>query len=294
MKSTGSNLNRRSSSRGNSLQSVYRQRRARRKKIDFSVYLLMGFKVLSGFLLTVCLSVAGVFAYSFVIQCDYLRAEKIEVKGITKLSRTEVLNQAGIADGVNILSVNLDAVRKKLSVHSGIYAAEVQRSFPKGLAIVIEEQSPLAVVDFGDKYLMNVHGKIYKKWIGDIPQEIPVVTGLDYSDFENQQDPENPSMVVLNLLKSRRGFLEKNGMALLKTVHVDRQMGITLNFDPTCVLKLGYGNYEEKWARLGKVLNFMKSEYEFKGFDSIDLSNTSRVVLKPVKPAENNKKNEEV
>jgi cell division protein FtsQ len=284
MKSTGLNLNRRSSSRGNNLQSVYRQRRERRKEIDFSLYLLTGFKALGGFLFTVCLSLAAVFAYNFITQCDYLRVEKIEVQGLKKLSRVEVLKQAGLSDGMNILAVNLSAVRKRLSVHPGIYAAEVKRTYPRGMHVVIEEQKPLAVVDFGEKYLMNVQGKIYSNWKGEVPKGMPLVTGLDFSDFFWQEEPDNPSMAVLYLLRSRQGFLEKNGLALLGTVHVDRQMGITLNFDKNCVLKLGYGHYDEKWARLDQVLNFMKKEYGVQAFGAIDLSNASRVVLKPLKP----------
>ena len=294
MNSTGLNLNRKSSSRGNNTQSVYRQRRARRKKIDFFQYALMGFKALSGFLATLCLCVAAIYFFSFITQWDYLKAEKIEVKGIQKLTRAEVLKQAGLSDGVNILAVNIASIQKRLSVHPDIYQSEVRRTFPGALTLVVEEQRPLAVVDLGERYLMNIHGKLYKKWKGDVPEGLPLVMGLDFPDFENQQDLDNPSGAVLSLLRSRRGFLEKNGMALLQTIHVDRLLGITLNFDRTCVLKLGYGDYDEKWARLDKVMNFIKKEYEFKTFDAIDLSNANRVVLKPVMPEKKMQKDEEV
>jgi cell division protein FtsQ len=294
MKSTGFNLNRKSSSRENNLQSVYRQRRARRKKIDLFLYMAVGVKALSGFLITVCLSVALVFVYSFITQCDYFRAETVDVKGIQRLGRMEVLNQAGITDGVNILSVNLGTVQKRLSAHSDIYTAEIQRTLPRGLTLVIQEQSPLAVVDWGEKYLMNVQGMIYKKWKGDIPKDIPLVTGLDFSDFEDPRNSENSMRTVLNLLRSKQVFLEKSGMEPLVAVHVDRLMGITLKFAGNRVLKLGYGHYDKKWARLDRVLNFMRNEYEFKTFDAIDLSNANRVVLKPVKPEAAIHKDEEV
>ena len=92
-------------------------------------------KILKRFVFGLKLTVAGtslvlislvfVFSYDFLTQCDYFKAKELMVIGTHRLTQKQVLTQASITNGINIFSVNLSKVRRRLLAHSWIEDAEV-------------------------------------------------------------------------------------------------------------------------------------------------------------------------
>lgn len=130
------------------------------------------------------MTVSLVFLFLFLIQWDYLRAERIAVFGAGRVSETDVLQKAGLQPGMNILSVNLSLARKRLSSHPWISEAKVSLRFPPEIRIRIKEHEPLAVFELDEKYLANTEGEIFKKWDPLDTPMLPVVSGLRFSDVE--------------------------------------------------------------------------------------------------------------
>ena len=241
-------------------------------------------KILGGAGLVICLSAICVFGYCLLTQCDYFRAEKIDVWGMKRLSKDQILEQAGMSGGVNILSVNLTTARKRLLAHPDIMKANVRRVFPRGLTITVMEQQPLAYVDLGEKYIMNTQGEIYKKYKEDTTFDLPLVTGLEFSDFSDEVKPGiDPCKAVMEVLNVRDAIFSGDHKGeKLTAIRVDQQIGLVLNFEkPVRSIQLGYENYNEKFAGLNRILEFMKQKYDIKAFDSIDVTNANRVVLRP-------------
>ncbi|MEE8480376.1 MAG: hypothetical protein V3T59_03955, partial [Desulfobacterales bacterium] len=70
---------------------------------------------------------------------------------------------------------------------------------------------------------------------------------------------------------------------LIKKIHVDREIGLTLYaFNPIKAIKIGYDNYPGKYDRLKSVFLYLKNKQNFSGFNSIDLINLNRIVLNSV------------
>ncbi len=141
-------------------------------------------RILYTLIWSVGMSVCLVFLFLFLIQWDYLRAERIVVSGAIRLSEADVLQKAGLKPGVNIFSVNLSRARKRLLSHSWIAEAKVSLRFPPEIRIRIKEHEPLAVFELDEKYLANTEGKIFKKWDPLDSPMLPVVRGLRFSDIE--------------------------------------------------------------------------------------------------------------
>ena len=242
-----------------------------------------GLKILPGLFLVFLLSALYMFVYGVFTQCSYFKADNIEIAGIHRLTEEAVLEQAAVSTGKNILSINLSSVRNRLLAHPDIEEADVERKLPNGLIIRIQEHEPLAVVDLGRKFLMDVNGKIYKECKEDQYGKLPLITGLDFSDIGlSGKNGNDPYMAVMNILLMGKDAKSVLHNASIRKICVDREVGITLYaHGETKAIKLGYGNYADKFKRLEKVTLFLKNRHQVTDIESIDLMNTGRIVVNP-------------
>lgn len=233
----------------------------------------------------VFVSLLFVFSYDFLTQCEYFKAKGLMVIGTHRLTQNQVLKQANITNGVNIFSVNLSKVRRRLLAHSWIEDAEVRRELPSGINIRIKEQKPLAVLDLGRKFIINSHGEVFKEMDKADHCNLPMISGLEFSDInvkgELRSIPFDAVMKILGLGQKPESVLP---YSLIKKIHVDREMGLTIYaFDHIREIKIGYNNYPDKYAMLKDVLFYLKKNGGFSRLESIDLNNLNRIVVNPAK-----------
>lgn len=226
-----------------------------------------------------------IFTYDFITQCDYFKAESLTVTGANRLTDEQILLQSQITEGINILSVNLSRVRKRLLAHSWIEEAEVSRELPTGISIRIKEQQPLAILDLGRKFIINTHGEVFKEMDASDHCRLPVIGGLEFSDInvrgESRSVPFNAVMTILALGKKPESVLP---CGLIKRIRVDREMGLTIYaFDHIKAIKIGYDDYPNKYEMLKNVLFYLKKNGNFSHLESIDLNNLNRIVVNPAR-----------
>jgi cell division protein FtsQ len=229
------------------------------------------------------LSFVFIFSYDFLTQCDYFKAEKLVVTGTDRLSEKQVLEQAQIKKGINIISVNLSMTRKRLLAHSWITEADVSRDLPCGIHIRIKEHQPLAVLDLGRKFLINTSGEIFKEMGASDPDQLPIISGLEFSDINTRDKPRSiPFNAVMNVLELGQKCKSVLPYKSIKKVQVDREMGLTIYaFDRIKEIKIGYNDYANKYDRLKNILAHLKKRRGFSHLESIDLNNLNRIVVHP-------------
>ena len=245
-------------------------------------------------LMMVGMSLMFIFIHDVLTQCDYFKAEMITVEGGQRLTPDQILETAEIAEGVNLVSLNLKMIRKRLLAHPWIAEADIRRTFPGSIAIHIREQEPLAVLDFGKQFLINHSGVIFKEAQGNEIADMPVMSGIDYSDWTSTKTPETKVFVsvleVLNIGKTAETVLPNT---LIKKINVDREIGLTLETDgPARTIQLGYGDYHKKYSRLGKIFSYVEQDEEIEFIEVVDLRNPDHIVARPGKEklSENDKK----
>lgn len=243
----------------------------------------MAFKSIFLALAMVGMSLVFIFIHDLLTQCRYFSLEKLEVSGGQRLSVEEILETAEIQKGVNLVSLNLRAVRNRLLAHPWIAEADVRRTFPDQIAIRIREQEPLAVLNFGKQFLINRDGVIFKEAQPDEISCLPVLSGMDYTDWQIPDTSESPVfssvMKILQLGDSPDGILPN---ARIKTIHVDREMGVTLETEGSVrTVKLGYGLYSEKYRRLEKIYTWIGQDDAVPFIEELDLRNPERIVARP-------------
>jgi cell division protein FtsQ len=253
----------------------------------------------------VFVSVFFVFMHDVFTQSDYFKARDLQVEGMHRVSARDVLSQAGIREGVNVLSVNLSAVRKRLMAHPWVADAQIRREIPSSLRIRIREHEPAAVVDLGRPFLMNEQGELFKEFTPSDPQELPRVTGLAASDLRaadrsdaaallpfvapgagaaSEPLPSRPLDAVLQVLSLGRESGSILPARLIREIRVDRELGLTVvALEEGKTVRLGYDDYPHKYRLLADLLTFFREQPGEVAFERVDLSDVNRVIVNPVR-----------
>ncbi|MFO8083064.1 MAG: FtsQ-type POTRA domain-containing protein [Desulfobacterales bacterium] len=252
------------------------------KRICGVVFLL---KIVLVFASIPVMSAVFILGHDLLTQSNYFKSEHIIIEGAQGLSEKQVKQQAGIEEQTNIFAFNLFLAQKKLMAHPWIKQAQVARKLPNTIYIRIAEQIPLAVVDLGEKFIVNTDGLIFKRLENTDPENLPVIEGLSYSDLRTANDGGSPwflsVMEVLQLGNTPASVLANHSV---RRIEVDRQAGLLLHTtDQNRIIKLGFENYSEKYAKLERVIFNLKSQYFFNDYSCIDLINPDRIVVYPVK-----------
>ncbi len=234
-------------------------------------------------LLIVGMSLLFIFIHDVLTQCDYFKAEKITVEGCKLLTPDQILKTANIELEVNLVSLNLKTIRKRLLAHPWIAEADIRRTFPASIAIRIKEQEPLAVLDFGKQFLINKDGEIFKEAQAAEINGLPVLSGIEYSDWKTLETPGtqvfNSVLEILNMSRSLETILPDT---LIKNINVDREIGLTLKTEgPVREILLGYGSYRKKYSRLEKILSYVEQHEDIEFIKEIDLRNPDHIVARP-------------
>jgi len=257
--------------------------------------IILGIKVVAAVAAVAATTGFFILIHEIVTQCDYFATRKITIEGTQRLTHEQVARQARVRTGDNILSINLSLARKRLLAHQWIAEAEVSREIPSRLIIRVKEHAALAVVDFGQKFLINHQGQIFKPYYPADQDDLPVISGLDLSDLKVYGRLESsypgrtpvdsaPFKAVMQVLKlgQKQGSILPNH--LIRQIRVDRQIGLTIHaFDRLKAISLGYSDYIAKYHMLARLFSYFKHRPSIFDFDRIDLNNLQRIVVNPVK-----------
>ncbi len=257
----------------------------------------MFFKAAAGLGILCIISTGFVLIYDLIIQCDYFKAKSLTITGNHMFSDKEIISQADLKKGVNIFSVNLSIVEKRLLAHPWIDEADISRELPSGMNIRIKEHTAVAIVDFGRRFLINNKGKIFKEFSVRDPGVLPIIKGLRYSDISitpkkrshgsgksnmalYMKERGNPFDAVMDVLRLGQRAESVLPNKLIRKIMVDREIGITIYaFNKIKEIKLGYKDYADKYDLLKKVLLYINNLNNFQDPVSIDLNNFNRVVV---------------
>lgn len=245
-----------------------------------------------------------IFVHDVFTQSEHFQAHQIFVEGGQRLTPRAITAQAGVRPGINVLSVNLTAARKRLLAHPWIAEAEVQRELPSTLRIRIREHEGAAVVDIGRRFLLNPQGELFKEWESSDPAGLPSVSGLALSDVRPvnrsasaggmaladwgtavaSPPPNRPMDAVLQVLRLGRDSGSVLPTRELRSVQVDRELGLTLiAYAESRMIRLGYNDYPAKYRLLQDLLAFFRDQANLAAFERIDLTDMSRIIVNPVK-----------
>lgn len=90
----------------------------------------------------------GVYALWF---SSWLRTEGVDMVGNELLSDRQVLGAAEVPTGGPLVTVDLEAIEKRVKSLAAVEKVDVSRQWPHEIRIEITERTPIAVLDLGDR-----------------------------------------------------------------------------------------------------------------------------------------------
>jgi len=161
--------------------------------------------------------------------------QRIELAGrFQRVSPMEIERAVKVrARGAGLVSVNLERVRKAIDGVPWVDTVSVERSWPRGLRVVVVEQVPAA--RWGEKGLLNTRGELFESDATHVPLELPQLSG-----------PEGSESVVAQRYLATQGRLVEAGMRLT-ALRLDARGAWEFDLDNGVTVRLGRKQVDERF-----------------------------------------------
>ena len=217
-----------------------------------------------------------VYVYSTILSSPYFSIREISVRGVKELTEKDILAAAKIRMRSNILSINTDAVAKRISVNPWVKSVYVGRELPDRLVLKVRERTPVALVkEAGALYLMDVDGFVFKKLSRADEVDLAILSGVDVR-------AKSASVLVgeaLKLLERLSAEDQHTFLGEVSEIHVDEVFGLSILTDKGLHLKLGRENFAGKLNQLQVVLADLEKRGLKNGHLFVDLADISKVTV---------------
>jgi cell division protein FtsQ len=236
-------------------------------------------------LLWVCLGVNCVLglliAYMLFLHSHYFNLEQVDVTGIRRLSRAEVIEASEIDSGMSLLTADLNSIAERLRRHPWVRSASVLRRFPGQIIIEIDERIPRGILAAGKLYYVDDQGEPFTRLLPGDSIDFPLFTGIHHNEFKANL-PEIRELVrsgfnLLDLIDRTESDLDGTGIAEIK---LDQDEGLTVQTRSGRWIVLGKGDYEAKLMRYGRLKRILTQKGEWTNARIINLDFEDRALVR--------------
>jgi len=199
----------------------------------------------------------------------FFPVKQIEVVGNRHLSDNEIANLSELKKGRSMLSVRSREVVQRLMRSPWIKDVSLRKELPNRIIIRIREAVPTALFRRKEGLYLIDEGGDFLERISTEERFLPVIKGN-----------ENDHAAMIEAIEFA-GMLKRNDMPDIDQVEIalGRLEDMTVNYGKT-VIKIGYGNYEEKLQRYMELRDEIRRRAI--PVEYIDLRYDNRLVVKTV------------
>ncbi len=217
-----------------------------------------GFFIVVAVLCFVVLLGAGLSQlYHKMSNASWFKLEEIEIAGIKKLDRLEILNAMGLQRGQCTLDISIEQIAERLRKLPGVREASVRIESHRRLVAAIVEREPAALVKCGGRIMqMDLDGILFSDATPDKNESLPLITGLCGSSFKKGDPVAARSLEKIKQLLSAID----NSKSWLSGTAINEcrwsETGFTLVLGERAVpVDIGKDAFEQKITKLKKVIN---------------------------------------
>lgn len=234
--------------------------------------------------ITALAAVSGVLVagYLYVSKSDYFAVQKVIISGINHIDRDEVIRVAALDQPANILTFDVEAATREISALPWLADVKVSRRMPDTVTIDISEHNPRLLVNLGRLYYMNDRGEPFKELDPGENPDLPIVTGFNENDLLSPgpvvRSAMNEIFWLLEALSTRNDEFK---ISNISEINYDMVRGLTLvTRKQGLEVKVGFGAYDEKFRRLGRVMSHLKISGKLDGLIYLNLEASPRVTVR--------------
>ncbi|MHC1729758.1 MAG: cell division protein FtsQ/DivIB [Syntrophobacteraceae bacterium] len=219
--------------------------------------------------------------YYMLLDVPWLKVEEIEITGLKKLGRGEVLNTMGVNKGECILNLRMRTIADRLTQLPTIKAAAVRMDSPSRIVAEITEREQIATVKCGDSFLLlDNDGMLFAQTSLEGERTIPLITGLC---GPNLKEGGSLSARSLEQIKALLAALD-DSRNWLSTASVQecrwKPNGFTLVLGERGVpVDIGKENFARKLVKLKKVIRTLNERQWTELVTRIDLDYPGKAYL---------------
>ena len=227
----------------------------------------------------VMLLVGGFFITQLLLASDLFRVDQVTIQGNHRVTDEHAVALSDIELGVNTFNLDLGLIGRKIEENPWVQQAQVQRIFPRQVVISLKERHPVAIINLGYLYYLDMQGEVFKVLGADDSLDYPIVTGFDY-DKARGHDVEYAQRLrqivgLLTDLKERDLFC----LDQVSEIHHEEGGGLSLfTLEGGVKVKLGYADYSKKLNRLERIYAQLQPKLQI--IDYIDLNVDEKVIVR--------------
>jgi len=221
--------------------------------------------LLAGLFFTiVILGTGGFGVYKALEKSDFFQVTSLKIEGCSRTSKKLILDLSGIDIHANLLAVNVNKVRARISSHEWVESVNVERKWPNRLVIEVTERVPVAILNLPKGlYYLDRHGVAFAKVIPPEDMDYPVITGLksDWSSSATHTAALHEALRFITYASRGSSILPKQNIS---EIHLtDQGDAILYLVERPFPIYLGQGETYTAYSRLAKVLYNLYKRKEF-------------------------------
>jgi cell division protein FtsQ len=227
-------------------------------------------------------SLTMLIGYFVALSTPIFKLEDVSFQGLKRVSQTELLKKAGLENGVNLLALNLNEVKRNMESLPWVKNVTLHRELPNKLRVAVTEYQPvfLALVEH-DLYYLDETGVLFYKIAGAQAVSLPLLTGLGKGDWtaSGQLKPQMLQEVI-----HLKGYLSQGSDPFypdkLSEIHFDPDCGYSLfTLERGIRISLGKEELQVRVKRLEKVWSELSKRPNLEGLKGISLQFGQRIIV---------------
>jgi cell division septal protein FtsQ len=228
------------------------------------------------------LSAAMAHTYYAMEDASWPRLETVQITGLKRMERRDVLNALQAPRNVNLLQLRQSQMARRVEALPWVRASVVRLEFPSRLVVDIVEREPLALVQTDAFYLTDAQGTLFMQASPEQYPALPLITGMGPTEM---QDRNTLSDDTLKVVKALLLALEKAQawmpISQISQCHWQGDMGFVLYSNSKAIpIQLGKGDFEVKLHRLQRLAETLSGNQWWDLVTRIDLDYKNRAYVK--------------
>jgi cell division septal protein FtsQ len=218
---------------------------------------------------------------TLVLNAEALTITRINVSGNSRLSRGEVVALLDGLRGTNMLTVDLDAWRRKVLGSPWVADAAIRRMLPGTVSVVIAERQPMGIGRINDHlYLIDDRGGIIDEFGPNYAEfDLPIIDGLAAPPRDNGPLVDEPRAMLASRVLTALQVHPELAKRVSEIDVSDLRDAVLLLKGDTAFVRVGNEQFAE---RLQSYLDLAPTLHErIAAIDYVDLRFDERVYVRP-------------
>ncbi|HEY6195451.1 MAG TPA: FtsQ-type POTRA domain-containing protein [Candidatus Eisenbacteria bacterium] len=123
-----------------------------------------------------------------------LVVDQVRVTGLRYLDAARVRRRAALAEGQDLLSLDLARARQLVLLEPRIRNARVTRTGLRGVEIRVEERVPALAVEHGEPWEIDADGFLLEPLQTGVVADVPMLAGPDFSSYRPGSQVQTPEV----------------------------------------------------------------------------------------------------